>query len=163
MLGLKKIISGGQTGVDRAALDAALDMNFECGGWCPEGRLAEDGVIPDKYPLVVLPGGGYEERTLKNLIDSDGTLVIYFGAPSGGTLETLEWCNERQKPIETINANKVSIEDAVVKLGWFLSVSAIQALNVAGPRASKQPRAYKYCYELVKQLIKNTRPDRGSS
>ena len=79
------IVSGGQTGVDRAALDAALAMGVEAGGWCPEGRTAEDGIIPDRYPVIGLPGAGYPERTRQNVIDSDGTLIIYFGFPAGGT------------------------------------------------------------------------------
>jgi len=73
---LSWVVSGGQTGVDRGALDAALDLGFPCGGWCPEGRQAEEGVIPARYPLNELIGGGYEERTQKNVEDSDGTLVI---------------------------------------------------------------------------------------
>jgi hypothetical protein len=80
-----RIVSGGQSGVDRAALDAALALGVNAGGWCPEGRLAEDGVIPDIYPLKELPMAGYRQRTKKNVIDSDGTLIIYFGFPTGGT------------------------------------------------------------------------------
>jgi predicted Rossmann-fold nucleotide-binding protein len=72
-----KIISGGQTGVDRAALDVALRHGIECGGWCPAGRLDEFGKIPDHYPVQELQGGGFTERTLQNVKDSDGTVVIY--------------------------------------------------------------------------------------
>lgn len=80
-----KIVSGAQTGVDRAALDAALENGVELGVWCPEGRLAEDGIIPEKYPVKELPNSGYSERTKRNVIDSDGTVIIYFAHPSGGT------------------------------------------------------------------------------
>ena len=79
-----KIISGGQTGVDRAALDVAMEYGIDAGGWCPQGRLAEDGIIPDNYPLTELPGADYCQRTRKNVIDSDGSVIIYFGKPAGG-------------------------------------------------------------------------------
>jgi hypothetical protein len=75
-MALIKIISGGQTGVDRGALDAALAVKFPCGGWCPADRRAEDGSIPGRYPLTPLPGGGYRERTRQNVIDSDGTATV---------------------------------------------------------------------------------------
>src|ERR671931_202999 len=76
-----KIVSGGQTGVDRAALDVALKHGIECGGWCPAGRLDEVGRIPDRYPLRELAQGSFADRTLENVKDSDGTIVIYFGEP----------------------------------------------------------------------------------
>jgi len=85
---LTKIVSSGQTGVDRGALDAALAAGFACGGWCPGDRRAEDGVIPQKYPMTVLPGGSYRQRTLQNVIDSDGTAILVYGSLSGGTLLT---------------------------------------------------------------------------
>src|ERR671915_1058228 len=75
---LAKIISGGQTGTDRGALDAALAWGFPCGGWCPPGRLAEDGQIPERYPLIELKEGGYSQRTLRNVVESDGTAILYF-------------------------------------------------------------------------------------
>src|SRR6516162_4541079 len=88
------VVSGGQTGVDRGALDAALGLGVPCGGWCPDGRRAEDGVIPARYPVTELRGAGYEERTHKNVEDSDGTLIITFGQVSGGTARTLEVCRK---------------------------------------------------------------------
>src|SRR5678815_754424 len=87
-----KIISGGQTGVDRAALDVALSLGLDCGGWCPEGRLAEDGTIPARYPVRELPGGGFVQRTAQNVTDSDGTLIIHHGDLRGGTRETARLC-----------------------------------------------------------------------
>src|SRR5438094_9232052 len=85
---LLKIISGGQTGVDRGALDAALAFEVECGGWCPAGRLAEDGTIPKRYPLMELANAGYAERTARDVARSDGTLVISKRQPIGGRRET---------------------------------------------------------------------------
>src|SRR5437588_587731 len=84
-----KIISGGQTGVDRAALDVALKHGIKCGGWCPAGRLDESGKIPDHYPVKELKRGGNEERTFRNVEESDGTIVIFFHELSGGTAYTL--------------------------------------------------------------------------
>ena len=102
-----KIISGAQTGVDRAALDSALQNGQACGGWCPEGRRAEDGRIENIYPVTELPGGGYAERTLKNVQDSDGTVIIYFGEPSGGTEKTLYCCLREHKPYLLLDAREI--------------------------------------------------------
>jgi hypothetical protein len=86
-----KIISGGQTGVDRAALDAAMKHGIECGGWCPAGRLDEFGKIPEQYPLQELEHGTFADRTLQNVKDSDGTAIIYFDKLRGGTAQTVEF------------------------------------------------------------------------
>src|SRR5438093_9386582 len=94
---LLKVISGGQTGVDRGALDAALALQVECGGWCPEGRLAEDGTIPKRYPVMELANAGYAERTARNVADSDGTLVISNGVPLGGAREKIDRWVEMKK------------------------------------------------------------------
>jgi hypothetical protein len=93
-----KVVSGGQTGVDRGALDAALELKLQCGGWCPEGRLAEDGPIPEQYPMQEVEGGDYRDRTRKNVLDSDGTAIIYFGEIEGGTESTLDDCVQLAKP-----------------------------------------------------------------
>ena len=156
MTKLRKIVSGGQTGVDRAALDAALAQGFPCGGWCPEGRLAEDGPILDRYPLTTLPSAGYEERTLKNLVDSDGTLIVFFTTISGGTLETLEWCEKRSIPVLAVDASLLSVDQAAQEAMTFLSTAMIETLNVAGPRASKQAKAYDYTFHLFSSLISRT-------
>ncbi len=110
---LLKVISGGQTGVDRGALDAALAFEVECGGWCPAGRLAEDGTIPKRYPVMELANAGYAERTARNVADSDGTLIISNGEPIGGTRETVDRCIEMRKPYLIIDCASMSVEEAI--------------------------------------------------
>ena len=144
-----KIISGGQTGVDRAALDAALKCGIEIGGWCPKGRMAEDGAIPDKYTLQELPSPSYKQRTLKNVIDSDGTAIIYFAYPSGGTEQTIAFCIKEKKPCVLIDANELSIEEASEKIESFIDHHSIDLLNVAGPRASSESKAYEYALRSI--------------
>ena len=138
------IISGGQTGVDRAALDAALENGTPAGGWCPQGRKAEDGRIPEKYPLQELPGADYLQRTEQNVVVSDATLIIYFGRLHGGTARTLEFCNARSKPCLLLDGSRVSVSDAAVRVKDFCMREGITILNVAGPRASGEPGAYAY-------------------
>src|SRR5436190_21463654 len=110
---LLKIISGGQTGVDRGALDAALGFEVECGGRCPAGRLAEDGSIPEHYPVVELANAGYAERTARNVADSDGTLVISKGEPIGGTRETVDRCIEMGKPYRVIDCASMIVQETI--------------------------------------------------
>lgn len=151
---LEKIVSGGQTGVDRAALDAAIDIGFAVGGWCPEGRLAEDGTIPDRYPLKELAGASYRQRTLKNVQDSDVTLILYHERPSGGTEQTLAFCIKEKKPYLLIDVEAIPVAKAVRKLEHMLRQGLGKVLNVAGPRASTAPWAYAYTYELISSLLK---------
>lgn len=148
-----KIVSGGQTGVDRAALDAALMMSVLCGGWCPEGRKAEDGVIPEQYPLIEQTGAGYKKRTLQNVIDSDGTAIIYFGTLSGGTEQTLLFCLRKKKPYLLIDATEFPPERTAERIKQFVSHHSIKTLNVAGPRASGEPRAHAYTYEAITKFL----------
>ena len=154
---LKKIVSGGQTGVDRGALDAALEASFPCGGWAPAGRIAEDGPIAARYPLLELPAGGYEERTLKNVLDSDGTAIIYFGKLEGGTRLTMEYCADHGKPFEPIDASRLIPVDTALQLAGFVRQNRIAVLNFAGPRASKQPAGYDYARDTVRHLLKALR------
>lgn len=149
-----KIISGGQTGVDRAALDVALDRCWPCGGWCPDHRAAEDGQISDKYPLRSLVKGGYPERTLQNILDSDATLVIHFGPIHGGTALTLNLCQEHAKPFLNIDGSSDTLETVVQTIKRFIDNNDVQTLNVAGPRASKSPTAYAYTYALLNRFMR---------
>jgi Circularly permutated YpsA SLOG family len=148
-----KIISGGQTGVDRAALDVALKHRIACGGWCPEGRLDEEGKIPDRYPMTELKKGGRDERTALNVYDSDGTIVIYFHELSGGTAYTVGCCIEQQQPHRLIDAAKYSPEDAATLMVAFVVDHNIEILNIAGPRASEWAGAYDYALRAVDVLL----------
>ncbi len=150
---LEKIISGGQTGVDRAALDSALDLGFPCGGWCPEGRLDEDGVIPKRYPVKPLKGGGYAERTRYNVLESTGTLIFRFGPLQGGTLLTEKCCREAGRPLLTVDGS-LTEKEVLEKILPFLQKAEIKFLNVAGPRASEAAEAYLFTYRCMVRLLR---------
>ena len=150
---LQKIVSGGQTGVDRGALDAALEARFPCGGWVPAGRIAEDGPIAARYPLVELPGGDYEKRTLQNVLDSDGTAILYHGELEGGTLLTAQNCQKHRKPCELLNAARLNPDEAAREIIAFIAGNGITVLNVAGPRASKWPGARDYAFGAVQLVL----------
>jgi predicted Rossmann-fold nucleotide-binding protein len=144
-----KIISGGQTGVDRAALDVALRHGIEAGGWCPAGGFDEFGRIPDQYPVQELAVGGFTERTLQNVKDSDGTVTIYPGKLGGGTEQTVCFCMELQRPHQIIDASKISAEGAAKLIAGFVRNHKVTILNVAGPRQSEWPEGYDYAYSVL--------------
>ena len=152
-MALAKIVTGGQAGVDRGALDAALEAGFPCGGWAPKGRTAEDGRIPERYPLQELAGAGYEERTLQNVLDSDGTAILHSGTLRGGTRQTMLHCVEHGKPFELVDATRTDPRDAALKLADFVERNRLSILNVAGPRASKWREGYPYAHATVKYLL----------
>jgi Circularly permutated YpsA SLOG family len=166
---LSKIISGGQTGVDRGALDAALVAGFACGGWCPADRGAEDGVIPDRYPLTPLQGAiateadptarqvaeQYRARTLKNVQDSDGTVILFSATLSGGTLLTQKLCAREKKPLIVIDAQGSTKLRAADVIGRFVEENAILVLNVAGPRLSGWPKGYVFALGTIGAVISN--------
>ena len=147
------ILSGGQTGVDRAALDAALATGVACRGWCPAGRLAEDGRIPDRYPVHELPDADYAARTARNVRDSDATLLFYERRLSGGSAWTLECCLAERRPHLLIDASELQPEQAARVVGEFVKAQAISHLNVAGPRASEAPGLYVFVRETLTRLL----------
>jgi hypothetical protein len=149
-LRLRKIVSGGQTGVDRAALDVAMALNFPCGGWCPRGRQAEDGRIPKRYPLEETATPSYSSRTIQNVIDSDGTLVLTIGTIRGGTLLTKNAAQKRKKPYLVVDLQESAEITAVVD---WIKENEIGVLNVAGPRASQASEAYDLAARFLLKLL----------
>jgi len=143
------IITGGQTGVDRAALDFSLDHGIPCGGFCPKGRLAEDGTIPDKYPLIETKTAEYADRTEQNILDSDGTLIIYSGSMAGGTLYTCHFAKTKGAPLFLIDVNKAI---PVKRFHSWQKRHAIHKLNIAGPRESQQAGIYQKTIILLTKL-----------
>ncbi|HEX5038022.1 MAG TPA: putative molybdenum carrier protein [bacterium] len=133
---LTRILSGGQTGVDRAALDVARDFGLARGGWCPKGRKAEDGKIDAVYPLEETPSADYAQRTEWNVRDADGTLVLSWGKPDGGTALTLEIARRLEKPLLHFDLT-VGIDPR--RFEAWVDEEGIAALNVAGPRESREP------------------------
>ncbi|MGD8836123.1 MAG: putative molybdenum carrier protein [Desulfobacteraceae bacterium] len=150
---LKKIVSGGQTGVDRAALDAAIRMGIPHGGWIPKGRLTEDGPLPERYHLDEMPTDSYPERTEKNVLDSDGTLIISRGAPQGGTDYTRKMALRHGKQMLHIDLSlHTNCLDAASLVSSWLRINNIETLNVAGPRASKDPEIYNEVLALLTHI-----------
>ncbi|KPQ19675.1 putative molybdenum carrier protein [Halomonas sp. HL-93] len=150
---LNQIISGGQTGVDRGALDAALSAGFPCGGWCSPGREAGDGVIPDRYPLTKMPHGGYRQRMIQNILDSDGTLVLYFGELEGGTEATLIQCIKKRRPYRLVDASEIAANRAAEIAARFIERHGIETLNVAGPSEPKAPRGHDFAQAVIGKLL----------
>lgn len=148
---LEKIVSGGQTGVDRAALDVGLVLGLTIGGWCPQGRRAEDGVIPERYPLSETPEGDYETRTRRNIEDSDGTLILNRGVLEGGTALTADLARLLGKPC-LIVALEEGIE--IARFKKWLNEGRIAILNVAGPRESKCPGIHEEARRCLEALLR---------
>ena len=133
---VRRIISGGQTGVDRGALDAAIALGVEHGGWCPKGRLAEDGRIPARYNLRETDSCDYPQRTERNVADSDGTLILYRQPLQGGTELTRRLAHRHRKPCLLVD---LAVEFDARRVRAWIRRHQIQVLNVAGPRESSAP------------------------
>lgn len=154
------IISGGQTGVDRAALDAALELGIPCGGWCPRGRKAEDGRIPMCYPLRETPDADYRSRTEWNVREADATLVLVWGPTSGGTQLTINIAQWLDRPLRVVDlAEDPSPEEVRV----WLESGGFEVVNVAGPRESSSPGIHRLAHAFLLAVLAPVRSPADSS
>lgn len=148
--GIAKIVSGGQTGVDRAALDVALELGFPCGGWVPRGRRAEDGRIPPIYPLRETESHSYAKRTRLNVRDSDATLILTRGEPTGGTALTVDCARSLNRPYFVVDlAGDVDLSTV---REWLVRHD-VRVLNVAGPRESAPAGIYRIAAGVLRELL----------
>ncbi|HEU0054439.1 MAG TPA: putative molybdenum carrier protein [Longimicrobium sp.] len=145
-----KIVSGGQTGVDRAALDVARELGIETGGWCPAGRAAEDGPIDPKYPLAETPSADPARRTEWNARDSDATLVVTGRGASAGTELAAATARRLGRPVYVWAATSPADPDAFRR---WLQVYRVRTLNVAGPRESESPGIHAEAAALLRVLL----------
>ncbi|MFO0941121.1 MAG: putative molybdenum carrier protein [Pirellulales bacterium] len=146
--GVERVVSGGQTGVDQSALDVAIELGIEHGGFCPLGRLCETGKIPAKYQLKELSSPDYAARTLQNVKDSDGTLILYVQKLSGGTALTGRYAREQRKPLYRVRMDTSVDYQQIIDWLWE---NSIRVLNIAGPRASSNPGIE----QLTRQVLRN--------
>ena len=147
---IEKIVTGGQTGVDRAALDCAIALDIPHGGWCPAGRRAEDGIIPQRYRLVETDSPEYADRTRKNVEDSDATLILNRNRLEGGTAATLAFAGRCGKPVMVVDLDNPPETNDI--RNW-LAANHIKDCNVAGPRESKIPGIYRQAYRYLIKIL----------
>jgi hypothetical protein len=147
---IEKIISGGQTGVDRAALDVALELRIPCGGWCPKGRKAEDGPIDIRYPLKETNSANYRIRTERNVRESDGILIFTWRKPRGGTALTIKFAQKYKKPYLIVDLSEGGDPETVRK--WE-EVNKIKLLNIAGLRESELPGIYHRTVAFLQEVF----------
>ena len=147
---IEKLVSGGQTGVDRAALDVAAEQALPSGGWCPKGRLAEDGALDRRYPVKETPSADYSQRTEWNVRDSDGTLVLHQGRLSDGTSFTVNLASRYGRPHLVLDLTHQPEYAAVVE---WIEQHQVRILNVAGPRESGNPGIYLEACLFLSQLF----------
>jgi len=153
-----RIVSGGQTGVDRAALEFSCRAGLPHGGWCPKGRLAEDGRIPDAFDLVETRSADPAERTERNVIDSDATLIVARDPKlSGGTALTLALAGRHRRPVLVV-AEDASLEDAAARVRGWLDDHEVATLNVAGPRESQAPGLGRFVEALLARALSSPDP-----
>jgi hypothetical protein len=155
--GLERIVSGGQTGVDRAALEVAIELGIPHGGWCPRGRLAENGPIPAKFELRETISPLYHIRTEQNVLDSDGTLILHRGKLKGGTLLTRRLAKTHGRPLLEFDVDAEPLPDLIFQ---WLRDHQIRILNVAGPRESSNPGVQSAAHVWLASLLAN-RPQNG--
>jgi len=130
-----------------------MALGLDCGGWCPKGRRAEDGVIPVRYGLRETESTDYAVRTERNIVDSDATLLVTRGAPTGGSALTAQLARRHGRPLLAVDLDATSIEDASAAVARWLERERVQTLNVAGSRASKAPGLAAAVAELVRRSL----------
>ena len=150
---IHKIISGGQGGADRAALDFAMRHHIPYGGWLPKGRKTEDGTLDSKYHLREMPTSSYSQRTEQNVLDSDGTVIVSHGFLTGGSALTREFSGQHKKPCIHIDLKEWPLEQAAQRLVSWLAENEIKVLNVAGPKAGKDPKIYEATLRLLEETF----------
>ena len=150
---ITRILSGGQTGADRAALDFAIKHHIPHGGWVPKGRKTEDGTLDQKYQLQKMPTDEYSKRTEKNIVDSDATLILSHASLTGGSALTQSLADKHGKPCIHIDLSKVDIRKAVLIINIWIQRYKIKVLNVAGPRASKDLKIYQATIDLLEAVL----------
>jgi hypothetical protein len=164
---IKKIISGGQTGAARAALDVAIALGIPHGGWIPRGRITEKGPLPEKYRLQEMPSDRYPRGTEQNVMDSDGTLIIARGKLTGGADYTRQMTLKHKKQLLGVDLDQIDLFKAASLVASWIKMRRIAILNVAGPRASKDPQVYSDVINILERAIQilrdeenrpNTRP-----
>jgi hypothetical protein len=149
---IKRIVSGGQTGADRAALDVAIKLGIAHGGWIPRGRLTENGELPPEYHLKETSSSQYPERTEKNVVDSEGTLILSHGPLTGGTLYTREMAIKHRRPWLFIDLDRTAAFQAATAINKWILQKRIEILNVAGPRASEDPAMYQDALNILESV-----------
>lgn len=147
------IVSGGQTGVDRAALDWACNHRIPHGGWCPRGRRASDGPLSLKYQLRETESGGYRQRTKLNVQDSDATLIINVGELDGGTLQTQQFAERMGKPHLVVQLDQRTPDESAGLINEWLVAGNLSTLNVAGPREEKRPGIYALTLSVLDRCL----------
>ncbi len=149
---LEKIISGGQTGADQGALDTAMRLGIEHGGWIPRGRKTEAGPLPDKYQLMEMPTGEYHLRTEKNVVSAEATVIFSHGPLSGGSLLAQQVAQRHGRPWLHVDLNTASAFDAARNLNDWIKKYDVRVLNVAGPRASQDPHIYQATGDILESV-----------
>lgn len=150
---IARIVSGGQTGVDRAALEVARDLGLPCGGWVPRGRRAEDGRVPDCYAMRETASAGYPQRTRYNVRDSDATLILSRGAPTGGTALTVACAQSLRRPCLVVDIDRAVDAETERTVQVWLRRHHVRILNVAGPRESTAPGIATDAAVFIRRLL----------
>ena len=164
---VNKIISGGQTGADQAALDVAIKLGIPHGGSIPKGRITEKGVLDEKYNLKEMETSNYNKRTEQNVIDSDGTLIISHGKLTGGSEYTREMAIHHKRPFLHVDLNETFTFQAAERIRSWITERGVNILNVAGPRASKDPAIYRATVDILETvfymaIVHDTMPDHST-